>query len=81
MHYTDKNFIKTEILIYNEPDDLSFDPGDDSDKKKGFRPSLIGRHENMWRSIGRQEEPAIVNSRLLLRMRRVYVASIRLYFH
>ena len=47
MHYTDKNFIKTEILIYNEPDDLSFDPGDDSDKKKGFRPSPIGRHENM----------------------------------
>ena len=26
----------------------------------------------------RQEEPAILNSRLLLRMRRMYVASIRL---
>ena len=30
---------------------------------------------------GRQEEPAILISRLLLRMRRMYVASIRLDFH
>ena len=30
---------------------------------------------------GRQEEPAILISRLLLRMRRMYVASIRLNFH
>ena len=30
---------------------------------------------------GRQEEPAIQISRLLLRMRRMYVASIRLDFH
>ena len=50
-------------------------------KKKRIQTVTDSRHENMWRSIGRQEEPAIVNSRLLLRMRRVYVASIRLYFH
>ena len=30
---------------------------------------------------GRQEEPAILISRLLLRMRRMYVASIRLDIH
>ena len=30
---------------------------------------------------GRQEESAILISRLLLRMRRMYVASIRLDFH
>ena len=30
---------------------------------------------------GRQEEPAILISRLLLRMRHIYVASIRLDFH
>ena len=30
---------------------------------------------------GRQEEPAILISRLLLRMRRMYVASIRLDFN
>ena len=30
---------------------------------------------------GRQEEPAILISRLLLRMRRMYVASIRLDLH
>ena len=30
---------------------------------------------------GRQEEPAILISRLLLHMRRMYVASIRLDFH
>ena len=30
---------------------------------------------------GRQEEPAILISRLLLRMRHMYVASIRLDFH
>ena len=30
---------------------------------------------------GRQEEPAILISRLLLRMRRMYVASIRLDFY
>ena len=30
---------------------------------------------------GRQEVPAILISRLLLRMRRMYVASIRLDFH
>ena len=34
-------------------------------------------------SCGRQEEPAILISRLLLRMRRMYVDvdSIHLYFH
>ena len=32
-------------------------------------------------NCGRQEEPVILNSRLLLRMRRMYVASIRLDFH
>ena len=32
-------------------------------------------------NCGRQEEPAILISRLLLRMRRMYVASIRFYFH
>ena len=30
---------------------------------------------------GRQEKPAILISRLLLRMRRMYVTSIRLDFH
>ena len=30
---------------------------------------------------GRQEEPAILISRLLLRMRRMYVAGFRLDFH
>ena len=30
---------------------------------------------------GRKEEPAILISRLLLRMRRMYVASIRLELH
>ena len=30
---------------------------------------------------GRQEEPAVLISRLLLRMRRMYVASVRLDFH
>ena len=30
---------------------------------------------------GRQEEPAILISKLLLRMRRMYVSSIRLDFH
>ena len=32
-------------------------------------------------NCGRQEEPTILISRLLLRMRRMYVASIRLDFH
>ena len=32
-------------------------------------------------SCGRQEEPAILMSRLLLRMRRLYVAGIHLDFH
>ena len=32
-------------------------------------------------NCGRQEEPAILFSRLLLRMRRMYVASISLDFH
>ena len=32
-------------------------------------------------NCGRQEEPAISISRLLLSMRRIYVASIRLDFH
>ena len=32
-------------------------------------------------NCGRQEEPAILISRLLLRTRRMYVASIRLDFH
>ena len=31
--------------------------------------------------FGQQEEPTILISRLLLRMRRMYVASIRLNFH
>ena len=34
-----------------------------------------------WPYCGRQEEPAILISRLLLRMRSMYVASIRLDFH
>ena len=33
------------------------------------------------RNCGRQEEPAILIFRLLLRMRRMYVASIHLDFH
>ena len=34
-----------------------------------------------YRYCGRQEEPAILIFRLLLRMRGMYVASIRLDFH
>ena len=34
-----------------------------------------------WSYCGRQEEPAFLISRLLLRMRRMYVASSRLDFH
>ena len=40
---------------------------------------VILTEENLY--CGRQEEPAILISRLLLRMRRMYVASIRLDFH
>ena len=35
----------------------------------------------MWFNCGRQEEPSNLISMLLLRMRRMYVASIRLAFH
>ena len=34
-----------------------------------------------YKDIGRQEEPAILICRLSLRMRRMYVTSIRLDFH
>ena len=44
---------------------------------------LVGIFSCINLSCGRQEEPAILISRLLLRMRRMYVDvdSIHLYFH
>ena len=46
-------------------------------KRKLKQATLMTRYN----SCRRQEEPAILISRLLLRMRRTYVARIRLDFH
>ena len=41
LHYTGKKFITTKILMDEDPDDPSFEPGDDPGQKKktGFKPS------------------------------------------
>ena len=52
------------------------------DKDKWFAPLWVLRCSPGGQFIcGRQKEPAILFSMLFLRMHRMYVASIRLYFH
>ena len=50
-------------------------------KKKNVKNGLLKLRRVSANNCGRQEEPAMLTSRLLLRMRRMYVDSIRLDFH
>ena len=55
-----------------------------SNRPAKLRPTLLSPVPSFFPLVlrlMRQEEPAILISRLLLRMRRMYAASIRLDFH